>query len=198
MSKLDDAYQRLDARAKALQAFGVTPWPIVQARMMFHRHRSSTVKWQKEGLAYCYPERLCDLGLRRVGSVIPEFRRDEWSWQGTDFRNSRRTHYGWHTNPDGDVMRDGEGLCWGVVYQLPGRKKITRLVAGYVFGGCDDEDKFPTIDFSEIFERRVGEGELFDMAVECARHADKLAQNAAEDECEHQRKYREEYEEEAA
>lgn len=197
MSKLDVAYQRLDARAKALQAFGV-PWPIVQQRMMFHRHRSSTVKWQKDGLAYCYPDGLQNLGLRKVGCVIPEFRRHDWSWApGEILRNKGRHYMGWHTNPDGDVMQDGEGLCWGIVYQLPGRKQMTRLVAGYVFGG-NDEDAFPTIDFGTVFEYRVRDGELFDYAVDCARRADNLAKDAAEEECEHQRKYREEYAEEAA
>ncbi len=203
MSKLDVAYQRLDARVKAMSAFGLDVPRNMRERMMRGRGQRSHVKWQKDGLAYCYPEwphshGLHNLGIRKVGCVIPEFRRHDWSWApGAVLRNKGRHYMGWHTNEDGDVMQDGEGLCWGIVYQLPGRKQMTRLVAGYVFGG-NEEDAFPTIDFGNVFEYRVRDGELFDYAVDCARRADNLAKDAAEEECEHQRKYREEYNEEAA
>jgi hypothetical protein len=79
-------------------------------------------------------------GLRSVGRVIPDNTRGNiWDSRGDT---------GWHVNPYGDVFKDGWGLCFGVVYQLPGRNGQSRFVAGYDFGGCDGG---PTIETSRIY-----------------------------------------------
>ena len=88
-----------------------------------------------------YPEQ--GDGLRYVGRVVPDAGR-EW----LDTRDS----CGWHTDPYGDVFRDGSGLCFGVVYQLPGRKGVARFVAGYQFGGVDGG---PTLDLSKVYTIRA-------------------------------------------
>lgn len=84
-----------------------------------------------------YPEQ--GDALRFAGRVVPDSGRD---WLDT------RDSCGWHTDPHGDVFRDGSGLCFGVVYQLPGRKGVARFVAGYQFGGVDGG---PTLDLETVY-----------------------------------------------
>lgn len=118
-------------------------------------------------------------GLRYVGRVMPEAGR-------CDFWDSRGD-CGWYTDPFGDVFKDGHGLCFGVVYQLPGRNGESRFVAGYEFGGYDGG---PTLDLSRIFTEPRGEYESsafeLDAARDAGRHADSLAKAAAESEREYQ------------
>lgn len=126
------------------------------------------------------PERV---GLRHVGNVEAE------SYGGRDCF-SRRDSGGWYTDPAGDVFKDGSGLAWGVVYQLPGRKGMARFVAGYVIGGCGDNN--PTLDFGTIYECSTRDHwsggysrDEIDAARDAARAADQMAKHAAESEREY-------------
>lgn len=125
------------------------------------------------------PERA---GLRHVGDVEAESYGGRGCFSGRD-------SCGWYTDPHGDVFKDGTGLCWGVVYQLPGRDGKARFVAGYQFGGTDSG---PTLDMSEIFEddaRSYGyrfNADELDGAREAARRADDMAKDAADNERQYQ------------
>lgn len=139
------------------------------------------VSWDKEkpGIAYVDKPERC--GLREVGRVAPEARRSS-IWD-------RRGDCGWYTDPYGDVFTDGTGLCYGVVYQLPGRDGKARFVPGYQFGGTDSG---PTLDFGDIREddaRGYGYSTNprdMDSALDAARRADDMAKAAAEAEREYQ------------
>lgn len=123
-------------------------------------------------------------GLRHVGDVQAE------SHGGRDCWNKRSERGGWYTDPHGDVFKDGYGLCWGVVYQLPGRDGKALFVAGYEFGGCDGG---PTLDLRTIYTSDPDEAGPWDRdprdltaAREAARQADDMARRAAEEEREYQ------------
>lgn len=126
------------------------------------------------------------VGLRHVGNVEADKPRGRiWS---------RRDSCGWYTDPDGDVFKDGTGLCWGVVYQLAGRKGESRFVAGYQMGGCDDG---PMLDLRRVYvEPRDQPGywtdspRAMDAAREAARAADEMARIAAEEEREYNEAWR--------
>lgn len=119
-------------------------------------------------------------GLRYVGRVSPEFRRGPFGGREPE---------GWLTLPGGETYKDGTGLCFGVVYRLPGRKGESRYVAGYQFGG---QDGGPTLDLSRVFADERGasywDGSPPDTRAShaAARHADDLAKAAAEAEREYQ------------
>lgn len=154
------------------------------------------VAWQpgKPGLAYV--ENPASVGLRLVGRVMADTPRgDIWD---------NRENSGWYTDPYSDVFRDGTGLCYGVVYQLPGRNGESRFVAGYQFGGCDGG---PTLDLANIYAepaayyvplRKTSTGTYggywsyqdnareMDSARTAAYAADSMAQHAAEQEREYQ------------
>lgn len=124
-------------------------------------------------------------GLRHVGNVEADTPRGEiWS---------RRDACGWYTTPNGETFKDGTGLCWGVVYQLPARDGRARFVAGYVMGVWSDDR--PTIDFGTIYEGERDancsyEGSKGNQAArDAARAADSMAQRAAEEEREYQAAY---------
>lgn len=148
------------------------------------------VSWQadKPGLAHISePARA---GLRHVGNVEAEGRRgDIWA---------NRDTCGWYTDPQGDVFKDGTGLVWGVVYQLPSRGGRLQFVAGYQFGGVDGG---PTLDLGNVYSEPAREwvaprqeswgvnGGYWaycdnpkdsDAARQAARAADSMAQYAAE------------------
>jgi hypothetical protein len=131
-------------------------------------------QYAKRGLAHVdNPE---SHGFRLVGEVTADTpSRDIWARSGQ--------HGGWFTDPYGDVFRDGTGLCWGVVYQLPGRKGAARFVAGYEFGGTDGG---PTLDLGRVYvEPAPGDAwntdpKDTDAARDAARAADSMAQGAAE------------------
>lgn len=160
------------ARARRDVAEGKTRYPS--------GYRSGNgVSWRPDQPGIAYVDKPESVGLRFVGHVVPEMRRgDVWDSRGNT---------GWHTDPYGDVFRDGTGLAWGEVYQLPGRKGETRFVAGYRFGGCDGG---PTLDFGRIYVEPRGDWEVdvmtCDAAIDAARAADSLAEHAAEDEREYQ------------
>lgn len=119
-------------------------------------------------------------GLRYVGRVSPEFRRGPFGGRESE---------GWLTLPGGETYKDGTGLCFGVVYRLPGRKGESRYVAGYQFGG---QDGGPSLDLSRVFADERGasywDGSPPDTKASraAARHADDLAKAAAEAEREYQ------------
>jgi len=122
-------------------------------------------------------------GLRYVGRVVPDTPRGAiWDSRG---------NCGWHTDPSGDVFKDGSGLCFGVVYQLPGRNGESRFAAGYEFGGMDGG---PTLDLTRVFTEPRGDYDTspadLDAARDAARHADALAKAAAESEREYQTAWR--------
>ena len=116
-------------------------------------------------------------GLRFVGRVKPDFRRGD--------PITKHDGVGWHTNPFGDVFKDGFGLCFGVVYMLPGKNGRARYVSGYQFGGIDGG---PDLDFSTIWETERGDYSMSapDGLTSAAREADRQAQRAAEKEREYQ------------
>lgn len=158
---------------------------------------SPAVSWQPDKPGFAFVESIEGAGLREVGRVMPECdgRNGIWDTSGK---------CGWHTDPHGDTFKDGTGLAWGVVYQLPGRDGKARFVAGYVMGG--DSDDLPIIDFRNVYEEncradyctvpgpgteRYGywswESNPRDMSAarDAARAADQMAERAAEKEREY-------------
>lgn len=120
-------------------------------------------------------------GLRHVGNVEAES-------HGGRNAFSNRDSCGWYTDPHGDVFKDGTGLVWGVVYQLPAHKGRARFVAGYQFGGVDGG---PTLDLGNVYTSESMRGEEcapqdHDDARDAARAADSMAERAAESEREYQ------------
>lgn len=160
------------ARARRDVAEGKTRYPS--------GYRSGNgVTWQPDQPGIAYVDKPESVGLRFVGRVVPEMRHgDVWDSRGNT---------GWHTDPYGDTFRDGTGLAWGEVYQLPGRKGESRFVAGYRFGGCDGG---ATLDFGRIYVEPRGDWEVdvmtCDAAIDAARAADSMAEHAAEEEREYQ------------
>lgn len=123
-------------------------------------------------------------GLRFVGRVMANCGGRNGIWDTRD-------DSGWFTDPNADVFKDGTGLCYGLVYQLPGRGGKARFVAGYQFGGCDGG---PMIDFGTVFESDSAAYEDHshdgaqghDDAHDAARSADHMAKREAEHEREYQ------------
>lgn len=122
-------------------------------------------------------------GLRFIGRVAPGTNRQIFDTRGDS---------GWCTDPHGHTTKDGTGLCFGVVYQLPGRKGESRFVAGYQFGGIDGG---PTLDLNRVFTEPkspdsywIAYGDKDDITTlrHAARHADSMAEAAAEKEREYQ------------
>jgi len=90
-------------------------------------------------------------------------------------------HRGWYDNPYSESFRDGSGLCFGVVVQIPGRDGSARYLAGFRFGG---HETGPTIDLGTVY---TAPGEFNESAMaEAARAADSMAETAAETEREYQ------------
>lgn len=114
-------------------------------------------------------------GLRYVGRVVPDARcHSIWDSRGNS---------GWYADLDGYYGN----LCFGVVYQLPGRNGESRFVAGYDWS---DFDGGPTLDMSRVFveSRSDWRGRAAtdcDAARDAARAADSMAQHAAEEEREY-------------
>lgn len=93
-------------------------------------------------------------------------------------------HTGWYDNPHGESFRDGSGLCFGVVCQLPGRNGRARYVAGYQFG---DWEGGPTLDLTMIYESPAESSwDAPDALTDAARAADSMAETMAEKEREYQ------------
>lgn len=155
---------------------------------------SPAVHWKADnarGERLAYVADIDAAGLRLVGRVQGDCggRNGIWSESG-----------GWYTDPHNDVFRDGSGLCYGLVFQLPGRDGKARFVPGYEFGGVDGG---PCVDFGDIREEAsvyfspgyhgfAGywsyEENPQDMGVaqDVARAADGMAESAADAEKEYQ------------
>ena len=138
------------------------------------------VSWQGDTRTLAYVENLADAGLRYVGRVEADTPR------GNVWDNHEES--GWITDPYGDTFRDGTGLCYGVVYQLPARNGMARFVAGYQFGGVDGG---LTLDLGTIYQSESMRGEdvspqEHDAARDAARAADSMAKHAAEEERDYQ------------
>ena len=82
-------------------------------------------------------------GLREVGDVRPDC-----GGRNGVFQSGGRP-VGFYCNPWAESFKDGSGLAWGVVYQLPARRGVSRFVAGYQFGGVDGG---PSLDFGTVYE----------------------------------------------
>lgn len=151
----------------------------------------AAVFWDKDKRGLGHVDNPSKAGLREVGRVVGDCGGRNGIWD-------KRGNSGWYTDPHNDVFRDGTGLCYGMVYQLPARDGKARFVAGYQFGGTDAG---PTIDFGTIYESatvwtETMNGRTYDMmeqdaaeldvAKDAARAADSMAQHAAEDEREYQ------------
>lgn len=81
-------------------------------------------------------------GLRHVGDVMAECGERNGYW------NNGGRPSGWYTRHGNDVMNDGDGLAYGVVYQLPGKGGAARFVAGYETG---ENPGSPVIDFGKVY-----------------------------------------------
>lgn len=131
------------------------------------------VTWQpgKPGVAFVLnPKRA---GLREIGAAHDFGRSYRYLYPAVD-------HNGWFNNDEGESARDGSGLIWGVVYQLPARDGLSRFVAGYMEGDSDGV----VIDFGTIYTEPATDCESpFNnrAARDAARAGDTLAKWAAED-----------------
>lgn len=182
MSRLPEAYERYHARYMALAA--LHGWELRRHPRYMEQCVGTMPVATRYGHELCLYGNVEKLGFRLLGGVVPERSEIE-----------RRHNYfsGWFTNNRGEYSnKDGDGLCWGVVLLVPGRKRMTRYYAGYRFG-CTDET---IVDLRQRFEERKPDGgeraSDTDAAREAARFADSLAANAAE----RMRESEEEYEEE--
>ena len=192
---LAQMYERMRAKRVALRAMGLLDpdGPKYSQRRYMEQTAwfEPAVYWDKErkGIAYL-PVGLRSGGLRFVGIVAAgRGGRDDWYTGHTH----QRGHTGWYTRDDGTTFRDGDGLVWGVVYQLPGRKGMSRYVAGYQFGG---DEGGPVLDLGTIFECKVTGGPAWNAAAhetegakDASNLADRMASDAADNEREYQRKH---------
>jgi hypothetical protein len=145
------------------------------ARLRTESREARTAAWKVRDAGHVPTEDGAAGALRYVGRVAPldggRGRRDAWD---------SREDCGYYTEPDSECYSDGSGLCFGVVYQLPGRGGLSRYVAGYQFG---DLDGGPTLDLSKVYTARVDwHATAKEGAEESAviRAADSMAKEAAE------------------
>jgi len=189
MTRLSDLQERWRTRLVMMAALEGHKLHVPLRYMEFTGH-SPVVYWQAGNTTKGYINMTPHAGLRFIGKVLPESYGGHRSFDSGDWT-------GWYTNPDGYYSNDGDGLVWGVVYQVPAKKRWIRCVAGWQLGGYDEG---PTIDFSRIF---TGPSDYQDVkgsepARDAARYADDMAREIGEEEREHERKYREENDDEAS
>lgn len=99
-------------------------------------------------------------------------------WRAHEVAPRAIDHHGYYDNPYGDSSRDGSGLVFGMVAQLPGRDGQARYVAGYCYGGSDRGGA--TFNMAEIF---TAAGDDSESAMrDAALRGDQWAEAAAEDE----------------
>lgn len=129
--------------------------------------RNSSYKTQP-GRPYPEPTR----GLRPVGRAHTD---------GNRFSDDS----GWFTDPWGHYSRDGSGLMWGVVYQLPTRKGEARFIVGYEQGDCDGG---PWLDLSTVYTVPAYESDSVELAIDsgACNAANELARINAEKERDYQ------------
>jgi hypothetical protein len=117
-----------------------------------------------------------DFGLRFVGNV-----QSDGGGRRSYFNNSKRSN-GWYCDDDQNET------CFGVVYQLPGRKGESLFVAGYDFS---DQDGGLVFDLGNIFKENRKNGFHFDDMeyLDAARNAAISADNMAKLQAERAREY---------
>lgn len=175
----DEAMSRGDTKAASrARRYASSPWAKPYA----------AVTWQPDNAGQAFVEKPERAGLRLVGDAHDIVSLD---------------HTGWLTDPHGDVFKDGTGLVWGVVFQLPGRDGKSRFVPGYVNGGDAIGEGAALVDFETVFEEPATEWipasdgwsgywnwqdnpRDMDACRAAARAADALASHAAEEEREYQ------------
>lgn len=145
-------------------------------------HPSRAYAQSKKGLYFV--DNPAALGFRHVGDVCAELSRWRSYWQ----TGARRE--GFISDPFGHYARDGDGLVWGAVYQLPARKGVTQFVAGFVWG--HEASEGVTLDLSTIWKGAPGDNDSYSgardnpAAHDAAREANRLAESAAESERDYQ------------
>lgn len=189
--RLSEAYARHYSRVVAEHALLYDARVSWYNRMMEADSGLLNVCWQEDGdgkptgMAYVnVPE---SAGLRYVGRADVE----SYSGAVTYPNSNSRGVTGWYTSEDGVFSIDGDGLVWGVIYQLPGRSGYACCIAGYQIGGLDGG---PVLDFSKIYyvDARMLAGKVVDGEMaKCSRAADKMAANVAEEEREYKLSQRE-------
>lgn len=181
-------YQRaiVSAPIRAADALNQARFDVAAGHKRYGAPSPASLTWQPSEPGCAYVDQPEAFGLRHVGNVQSEVYR----YSGRQAWNTIGHDGGWHTDPHGDVCKDGHGSCWGVVYQLPGRGGRARFVAGYQFGGTDAG---PTLDLDVIHFSDPTEASAYDAnprdltaAREAARRADDMARRAAEEEREYQ------------
>lgn len=184
--KLTDAYQRHYAKLAARDAIlGITggikkPRRMMEADSYMNGKAVHWLEGDDKGKAVLLgkPEAA---GLRLIDRVAVEFRyHDDWHQKQTDHIT------GWYTDLDGWHGRNGEGLVWGEVYQLPARRGKCLLVPAYHVGDSDEV----VLDFSRM-DRGRADGSGYYNAGQVARIADGMAESYSEDERQYQWEQRE-------
>lgn len=187
--RLSDAYDRFYARLMARYNL-IENTTVRWGRRMMELDFLPNVFWNPETPGRAWVNVPSSAGLRFVGRAAVE--------SGKVLFNQKEIT-GWYTSDDCTFSADGDGLVWGVIYQLPGRGGYACCVPGYVIGGIDDNT--PVLDLSKIYyvDGRILELREWDDALrECSRAADKMAADIAEEEREYDRQFQEELEKEEA
>jgi hypothetical protein len=115
--------------------------------------------------------------------------------RGIEFINNSAQLSGYILDLDGCYGKDGDGLVWGVVFQLPAKNHHERYVAGYEVGGSDEV----ILDLSRVFVEQSpnirsweeNHPEEIEACCDAARHADSMAEKLADDERQYQWEQRE-------
>lgn len=154
--------------AEGKSRIGSSPWRKPYAPVSWQEPRGNTPRRSREMIGFVEDPASC--GIRIAA---------EKDLPGID-------HNGWYTTPDRAVYRDGSGLCYGVVGQLPGRNGKARYVPGFAYGG--QEGYF--FDFADIREVDCRDYDNSSDGIrDAAKTADSMALYAAEDEMEYQTAY---------
>jgi hypothetical protein len=128
------------------------------------------------------------VGLRFVGRV-------KINRRGIEFINNSAQLSGYILDLDGCYGKDGDGLVWGVVYQLPTKNHHERYVAGYEVGGNDEV----ILDLSRVFVEqspnisswKENHPDEIEACCDAARYADSMAEKLADDDRQYQWEQRE-------
>lgn len=86
------------------------------------------------------------------GEMLPERRADDVDKYGI-------RHNGWYTNEHGETCRDGSGLAWGIVVELPAMPGYPdgRFLAGYRWGDNDEGVLWPELYADEMDAARMAD-----------------------------------------
>lgn len=167
----------------ASHALAMARAAIAAGRPRYGRPHASRGFPQSSNPQHVYCENPAALGFRHIGDVSSELDRWRTFWQ------SGKNREGFITDPFGDYFRDGDGLVWGAVYQLPARDGVTQFVAGYVWG---NDESGVTLDLSTIWKGAREDNDSYSgardnpAAYSAARGANRMAESMAEREREYQ------------